>query len=86
MSLAGGSGWVIVAYDSHRSELAHRVCSDHAHAGAFDVPLLVLDMYEHSYHLDHGADAARYVEAFVANVDWEAVDARVARTTARSSA
>ncbi len=78
MSLAGGSGWVIVALDRYRSEVAHRVCSDHGHAGAFDVPLLVLDMYEHSYHMDHGADAARYVEAFVANIDWAAVDARVA--------
>ena len=79
MSLAGGSGWVIVAYDAHRSELAHRVCTDHGHAGAFDVPLLVLDMYEHSYHLDYGADAARYVEAFVDNISWQAVEARLSR-------
>lgn len=79
MSLAGGSGWVIVAWDAYRGELAHRVCSDHGHAGAFDVPLLVLDMYEHSYHLDHGADAARYVEAFTANVRWDVVEARLAR-------
>jgi len=81
MSLAGGSGWVIVAWDAHRGELAHRVCSDHGHAGAFDVPLLVLDMYEHSYHLDHGADAARYVEAFMANVRWDVVERRLARAT-----
>lgn len=79
MSLAGGSGWVVVAWDAYRGELAHRVCSDHGHAGAFDVPLLVLDMYEHSYHLDHGADAARYVDAFMANLRWEVVEARLAR-------
>jgi len=77
LSLAGGSGWVILAWDQHRGEVAHRVSSDHGHAGAFDVPLLVCDMYEHSYHLDYGADAARYVEAFLANVRWDVVEARL---------
>jgi len=40
-------------------------------------PLLVLDMYEHSYHLDYGAAAAKYVEAFMENVDWDGVNRRV---------
>ena len=40
-------------------------------------PLLVLDMYEHSYHLDYGAAAAKYVEAFMENVDWDEVNRRV---------
>lgn len=62
--------------------LTHRVCADHGHAGAFDVPLLVLDMYEHSYHIDYGADAARYVEAFLANVRWEVVESRLSRASA----
>ena len=39
-------------------------------------PLIALDMYEHSYHMDYGAAAARYVDAFMANLDWEVVDAR----------
>lgn len=78
-SLAGGSGWVILAWDGYRGELAHRVCADHGHAGAQDVPLLVLDMYEHSYHLDYGADAARYVDAFLANVRWDVVEERLTR-------
>lgn len=36
-----------------------------------DYPLLALDMYEHSYHLDFGAKAAAYVDAFMANLRWE---------------
>jgi len=40
-------------------------------------PLLVLDMYEHSYHLDYGAAATKYVEAFIENVDWHEVNRRV---------
>jgi Fe-Mn family superoxide dismutase len=33
-------------------------------------------MYEHSYHLDYGAKAAGYVDAFMEAVDWAAVDRR----------
>jgi hypothetical protein len=39
-------------------------------------PLLVLDMYEHSYHMDYGSAAAKYVEAFMQNVNWEEVNRR----------
>jgi Fe-Mn family superoxide dismutase len=39
-------------------------------------PLLVLDMYEHSYQMDYGAAAARYIDAFMHNVKWEEVDYR----------
>ena len=39
-------------------------------------PLLALDMYEHSYHLDFGSNAAGYVEAFMANVAWNRLAAR----------
>jgi Fe-Mn family superoxide dismutase len=34
-------------------------------------------MYEHSYHIDFGAAAARYVDAFFANINWDAVAARL---------
>ncbi len=37
---------------------------------------LVLDMYEHAYHMDYGAAAAKYVDAFGQNVNWEEVNRR----------
>ena len=37
------------------------------------MPLLVLDMYEHAYAVDYGAAAAKYVDAFMANVKWDEV-------------
>jgi Fe-Mn family superoxide dismutase len=52
---------------------------------ASSVPLLVMDMYEHSYHLDFGAAVARYIDAFVANIQWDEVNARLERA-ARASA
>lgn len=30
-------------------------------------------MYEHAYHIDYGAKAAAYVDAFRDNIRWDAV-------------
>jgi len=75
--LAGGSGWVILAYSLHTGEVHNYWAWDHMHNVPMGRPLLVLDMYEHSYHLDYGAAAAKYVEAFMENVDWDEVNRRV---------
>jgi Fe-Mn family superoxide dismutase len=40
------------------------------------VPLLALDMYEHAYHMDFGAQAGAYVDAFMPNINWESVYGR----------
>ncbi|MEP7314136.1 MAG: Fe-Mn family superoxide dismutase, partial [Pseudomonadota bacterium] len=40
-------------------------------------PILVLDMYEHAYQMDYGAAAAKYIDAFFANVNWDTVGKRV---------
>jgi superoxide dismutase, Fe-Mn family len=76
MSLAGGSGWAILAYNQHTGSLHNYWAWDHMHGSVTGIPLLALDMYEHSYHMDYGTQAAKYVDAFMANVDWEVVDAR----------
>ena len=76
-ALLGGSGWAILAFNQHTSELHNYWAYDHAHNAPFSVPILVLDMYEHSYHMDYGAAAAKYVDAFMQNVNWEVVSRRV---------
>ena len=50
--------------------------ADHMHFPAATEPLLVIDMYEHSYHMDYGAATARYIDAFFANIRWDVVAAR----------
>jgi Fe-Mn family superoxide dismutase len=35
-----------------------------------------LDMYEHAYHMDFGANARAYVDTFLRNVDWKGVGER----------
>ena len=78
-SLAGGSGWCMLALNVHTGALQNYWMWDHMHAPATGMPLLVLDMYEHSYHMDYGSAAARYIDAFMHNLNWEEVNQRYAR-------
>ncbi len=75
-ALSGGSGWVILAHNMHTGEVHNYWAWDHMHNAPMSRPLLVLDMYEHAYHMDYGAAAARYVDAFALNVNWEEVNRR----------
>ncbi len=84
-ALGGGSGWVILAYNAHTGEIHNYWSWDHMHNAPMGHPLLVLDMYEHAYHMDYGAAAARYVDAFMQNVNWEEVSRR-AEAAMRSGA
>jgi len=80
--LGGGAGWVVLGYNRHFGTLENYWMADHMHSPAGTAPLLVLDMYEHSYAIDFGAAAARYIDAFFANVKWEVVLARIAAQAA----
>jgi Fe-Mn family superoxide dismutase len=35
--------------------------------------MLALDMYEHAYHIDFGANAKAYVDSFMRNIEWMAI-------------
>jgi Fe-Mn family superoxide dismutase len=72
-ALGGGSGWVLLSYSPRAGRLINQWASDHAHTLADGIPILALDMYEHSYHLDFGAKAAVYVDAYLDNVHWARV-------------
>jgi Fe-Mn family superoxide dismutase len=76
--LGGGSGWVVLGYNRHFATLENYWLADHLHFPTSTEPLLVMDMYEHSYQMDFGAATARYIDAFFNNVNWERVLARVA--------
>jgi Fe-Mn family superoxide dismutase len=80
--LAGGSGWVVLGFNVHSACLENYWMADHAHGPAATLPLLVMDMYEHSYQMDFGAVAAKYIDAFFKNIQWEAVAARLAAARA----
>jgi Fe-Mn family superoxide dismutase len=74
--LGGGSGWVVLGYNQHLKLLENYWMADHSSAPAMTTPLLVMDMYEHAYQMDYGAAAAKYIDAFFTNINWEAVEQR----------
>jgi superoxide dismutase, Fe-Mn family len=74
--LAGGSGWVLLTYVPRDGRLMNQIASDHDQSVAGGMPVLALDMYEHAYHLEFGANASAYIAAFMRNIDWSTVELR----------
>jgi Fe-Mn family superoxide dismutase len=74
-----GVGWAICYQDPHSGRVSNHWITLHevGNVASFR-PLLVLDVWEHAFLLDYApAERPRYIEAFFANVDWEAVDGRL---------
>ncbi len=72
-ALGGGSGWMLLVFNPREGTLINQWAADHTHALAGGTPLLAMDMYEHAYHLDFGANAAAYVDACLSAIDWAGV-------------
>ena len=70
----GGSGWVILSYSPRDKRLVNQWAADHTTTLAGGRPVLVLDMYEHAYHMDYGAKAGDYVDAFMHAIRWSNAD------------
>ena len=75
--LGGGSGWVVLGYNEKLKLLENYWLADHASSPADTKPVLVMDMYEHAYQMDYGAAAPKYIDAFIANIRWDAVAAQL---------
>jgi superoxide dismutase, Fe-Mn family len=69
----GGSGWTILSWSPRDKKLMNTWAADHTHTLAGGRPILILDMYEHAYHMDYGAKAAAYVDAFMQVIRWDNV-------------
>jgi superoxide dismutase, Fe-Mn family len=75
-ALGGGSGWVLLSYIPRDRRLINQYAAEHSQAVAGGIPILALDMYEHAYHMDFGANAKAYVDCFLRNVDWPGMELR----------
>jgi Fe-Mn family superoxide dismutase len=81
-ALGGGSGWVLLAWSPRAGKLVNQWAFDHTMTIADGTILLALDMYEHSYHMDFGARAAAYVDAYMGALSWTRADQTFARARA----
>ncbi len=75
--VGGGTGWVILAWDLRTQQLILSCIGHNNQSPANGVPLLLLDVYEHAYAIDFGANLKGYIEAFFANINWDVVEKRL---------
>jgi len=79
-----GVGWAILYRDPATGGLFNWWVSSHeqGHPAGFN-PVLVLDVFEHAFMVDHGAGGRdAYIAAFLENVNWEVVEQRHKDSTA----
>lgn len=73
-----GIGWVILVYDSLQNKLFNIWVNEHDQGYlAGTIPLLVIDVFEHSYMLDYGLKKADYINTIFKNIDWKVVESRL---------
>lgn len=70
-------GWVVVAISPLDGGIDIYQCDAHNQGGIWAAwPILILDVYEHAYFIDYGADRKNYLQAFWKNINWNAVNDR----------
>jgi Fe-Mn family superoxide dismutase len=72
-------GWAWTAYDWDEGRLFNYLGDAQNTYPIWNAtPLIALDVYEHAYFLDYQTDRASYINAFLANLDWDVVNGWVA--------
>ena len=79
-----GVGWAILYQDPVTERLSnHWVALHQDGVPSGFKPILVMDVWEHAFLLDYKpAERGKYIDAFFANVDWDAVHRRLATPAA----
>ena len=71
-------GWVVLAWDLQAQDLRIYACDVHNQGGIWGcLPILVLDVYEHAYFIDFGADRKAYIAEWFTTVNWGKAQARL---------
>ncbi|MFA7209176.1 MAG: Fe-Mn family superoxide dismutase [Parcubacteria group bacterium] len=72
-----GIGWVVLYQNPQDGSLMNAWINEHdtGHPAGFN-PILVMDVFEHSFFPDYGKDKAAYIEAFFINIDWKIAEDR----------
>lgn len=68
-------GWVVLGWDTREGRLRIYTGDSHNQGGVWGcIPVLVLDVYEHAYFIDYGADRKAYIADWWKNLNWQAAD------------
>lgn len=74
-----GVGWAIAYLDPRSGRISNHWITLHEDGNiAGYVPVVVMDCWEHAFLLDYKpSERAKYIEAFFANIDWQACESRL---------
>ena len=76
-SVVEASGWCILAWVPEFEQLVILQCEKHQDLTLWGCkPLLVLDMWEHSYYLQYKTKRPEYISAFWNIINWREVNRR----------
>src|SRR5438128_7222924 len=80
-----GVGWAMCYQDPTNRRLSNHWITLHEVGNVTGfVPILVMDVWEHAFLLDYKpSERAQYIQAFFANIDWDAIDRRLGQAAAR---
>ena len=71
-------GWAWTAYDWDEGRIFNYVGDAQNTFPVWNAtPLVALDVYEHAYFLDYQTDRSAYIDAFLRNLDWSAVNGSI---------
>ncbi len=71
-------GWCIFAYEQRTRSFMNILLDSHDDGNiSMSYPIIILDMYEHSYFLDYGTDKSAYINKFIEGINWGVVEQRM---------
>ena len=80
-----GSGWAVLAYDSISGKLnIFQLFDQQANVPVGQVPVFMVDMWEHAFYLDYLNVKADYVKAIWNIANWQDVAARLENAVAKT--
>ena len=71
-------GWAILYADKNSKQLTNNFIFEHSNGNiAGFIPILVMDVWEHAYMVDHKAGGRPdYIKSFIKNINWKVVEQR----------
>jgi Fe-Mn family superoxide dismutase len=77
-ALASGQGWAVCGYHLYLQRYINTMVSNHSQDVMIGLyPLVVVDMWEHSYYKDYQTDKKSYLVAMMRELNWNVIEERV---------
>lgn len=78
ISQTRGIGWIVLYWDPEKDVLTNAWVEEHSTGPLIsNVPLLVIDLWEHAYLCQFGLNRAQYMNAVFSSLNWDVIHRRM---------